>query len=120
MGGQRLLPEPLGEVQGTDEPSRSQPLDELVHSGHQVGIRVSEIIAEVPASIGLLDQRNGAHQLMWSSRHISFRTWNMKHVLWSVRISLTMPTQLKRRNSSFAMVFPIGVHNGTTSGFRVA
>ena len=65
-GGQRHLLVPSGEVQGADEPGQSQPFDELVHSGHRVGVtegdfvELPEIVAEAPAPIGFLDQHNGA------------------------------------------------------------
>ena len=55
-----------------------------------------------------------------SSLHIFFRTCDIKHVPWSVSISLAMPTRLNRSNSSLATAFPIAIQRGTASGYPVA
>lgn len=64
--GQGHLPVALGEVQCRDVPGPSQPIQELLHSGHRIAVKggddiqLSEVFADVERAIRLWNHNDGA------------------------------------------------------------
>lgn len=51
----------------------------------------------------------------FSSKYKSFMSLETKGIPWSIRMSMGMPTQLKRSASSCAIFFEVVLQNGTVS-----